>query len=343
MQMNYKRIILMLAVLGTLSAVSCKEDEESEYESMKGSVNFDFPSYVVVGQVIESYVSGITEPSEPRYFWVSSGLELEGGDTVYSQSVKATVPDTPGEYTITAFARADGYYSRNKVVSVTAISDNGEDVIGWTRTPEVFTDPRDGAEYHVKDYGHLTWFVQNLRYAGDGTVRVGRAYEDSDGIGNTFGRLYSWNEATGGVAGSGLGGGPQGACPEGWSVPTREDWEDLALAVTGESLDFMAAWDGLGEILTAPIIINDDAMWPYSPDNMHTNTVDWNGMPAGNSKDGYADYENIAVYGMWWSSMELDNGMVPYRFVYYNSDKFDLYYTDKDSYGVSVRCVKLIE
>ena len=44
MQMNYKRIILMLAVLGMLSAVSCKEDEESEYESMKGSVNFDFPS-----------------------------------------------------------------------------------------------------------------------------------------------------------------------------------------------------------------------------------------------------------------------------------------------------------
>ena len=331
-----------------LALFSCKKEEE-EYEYMTGSVNFDFPTYVVVDQVIESYASGITDPSDPIYFWVASGLQLEGGDTVYSQSIRVTVPHEPGEYSITAFARHEGYYSRNKEVTVVAITDEGDAVSGWTRTQETFTDPRDGSEYYVRDYGNLTWFVQNLRYAGDEDNVLGRAYENSDGVGSVFGRLYSWNDATGGQAGSGLGGGPQGACPEGWSVPTMEDWEDLANAVVAEtgiegvSTGFSDNWKGLGEVLTAPIMINGSSMWPYSPDNTHTNVVDWNGIPAGNSTGGYSSFENIAQYGMWWASSELDNGMAPYRYVYYNTADFDVYYSDKDSYGVSVRCVRLIE
>ena len=84
-------------------------------------------------------------------------------------------------------------------------------------------------------------------------------------------------------------------------------------------------------------------MWPYSPDNLHTNTAGWNGFPTGNSRDNYGEYENIASYGMWWASSEMENGMVPYRFIYYNTDTFDVYYTDKTSYGVSVRCVRLAQ
>lgn len=343
----FKKAAIVACAL--LAVFSCKDEDEDSYDAMTGNVNFDFPTYVVVGQVIETYASGITDPADPIYFWVSTGLELEGGDTVYSQSVRVTVPDEPGEYSITAFARHEGYYSKNKIVDVVAITDDDEAVSGWTKTPDVITDERDGSQYYVKDYGHLTWFVQNLRYAGDGDETLGRAYENSDGVGNVFGRLYSWNDATGGVSGSGLGGGPQGACPEGWSVPTMEDWEDLAstivdeMGLEGVSTDFLDSWKGLGEIMTAPILINGDGMWPYSPDNMHTNDVDWNGIPAGNSRSSYATFENIAQYGVWWSSSELENGMVPYRYAYYNGGDMDVYYSDKDTYGVSVRCVRLIE
>ena len=46
---------------------------------------------------------------------------------------------------------------------------------------------------------------------------------------------------------------------------------------------------------------------------------------------------------MWWSSSEMDGETAPYRYIYYDSDTFDVYYTDKETYGVSVRCVQVIE
>lgn len=329
----------LLAVSMAVAAIaSCKDDDDEEYDYMSGSVDFDFPTYVVVGQVVDTYVSGITSPSDPTYFWYSPNLDISETDTVYSQNLTVTIPDESGSYTLTAYARKDGYYSSTKTVNIKAINpDDG--LTGWQYSFTTFTDPRDGQLYHVRDYGSLTWFVQDLRYMGDG---VGSAYEHSDEVGNVFGRLYSWNDATGGEAGTGLGGGPQGVCPDGWSIPTREDWEDFAKAVSGEDLPFEEHWIGLGETASAPVMLNNEAMWPYSPDNLHTNTTGWNAFPTGNSTNSYEDFENIATYGMWWSSYMDDAGMVYYRYIYYNSDTFDTYYTDKDSYGVSVRCVKLI-
>ncbi len=350
--MNTKFLKILTAMLMFAVATVACEEEEEEYESMSGNLSFDFPEYVIVGQEVSSYISGIVTPSNPRYFWVSHDMDIKGteSDTIYSQSVTFIVPDMPGEYEVKGYARADGYYSKNKNAKVIAIGGSINDMSGWEKGTEQITDERDGATYHVREYGNLKWFTQNLRYAGDTansdpSLRdtLGIAYGNTDAVGVVFGRLYSWNDATGGESGSGLGGGPQGACPDGWSIPTKEDWEDLALAVSGESMDFWDNWDGLGESMSAPIILNDGILWPYSPDNSHTNTYGWNGSPFGNSKDFYAVYENISIYGMWWSSLEEENGDVAYRSIYYNTDIFPAYLTDKDSYGVSVRCVRMIE
>lgn len=329
-------------LLSALLLLSCKKEEDEERETMSGSVNFDFPQYAISGQKIETYASGVTTPPDPQYMWVSHDIDISDNDTVYGQSISFYLPEEVGEYSITVYAMSPEYYSLSKKATVNVISSDIEDVGGLAKGDEEFVDPRDGNSYYVVEYGSLKWFTQNLRYAGTEDAVIGRPYENSEGIDAVFGRLYSWNEATGGVSGTGLGQGPQGACPEGWSVPTVEDWEDLAKAVGGTDTDFFVAWEGLGAVLTSDVTLSGTPMWPYSPENDHSNKARWNGFPSGNSRDNYGEFENIAVYGMWWASTELENGMVPYRYVYYNSGTFDVYYSDKESYGVSVRCVKLI-
>lgn len=347
MDRKYFLKVMALTVIAAMAAVSCKDDEEEVRDYMAGEVAFDFPSYGVVGQKISSYATGITTPplSDLRYFWVSLDMEISETDTVEGQTIEVVLPDKPGDYSISAYAQSISgeYYTKSTTAHVQVIYPDLESLGGWRRG-ETFTDPRDGEEYHIRTIGNLQWFTQNLRYSGgeDGPV-LGASYDNADLIDRIFGRLYSWNDATGGVSGSGLGGGPQGACPEGWSVPTAEDWEDLAMAVGGEEVDFLDHWDGIGELLTAPVTINGTSMWPYSPDNLHTNIVGWNGFPTGNSRDNYSEFENIAVYGMWWSSVEMEGGRAPYRFIYYNTGTCDVYYTDKDTYGVSVRCVRLAD
>ena len=149
------RILAILPVLLAVMLTGCKKDEDDDRLSMSGDLNFDFPSYAVVGQKVESYVSGITTPSgsDLEYFWVSSDIELDGTDTdtLTGQAVSMTLPDEPGLYSITAYARSKSgeYYSRSRTSSVQVITTDAGGVAGWTPSTQSITDERDGQEYQL--------------------------------------------------------------------------------------------------------------------------------------------------------------------------------------------------
>lgn len=174
---NMKRPLLttLFISLITLYILSSCKKEETESLYMTGSINYDFPSYVLISSTVESYVTGISDPKGINYYWYSSDLLK---DTVWGQSVKVTMPDSVGSYIIVAGAKYTGYYSSTSSKTVTVIDpdlENGS-LKGITLGDKFFIDSRDGNKYYYVQAGNLEWFSLNLRYAGTEENPVGDAY-----------------------------------------------------------------------------------------------------------------------------------------------------------------------
>ena len=323
-------LISILAIC--LLAASCEEKADPSYEHMVGVTSFELASFLPVSQLVDLEASGVAYPDN---FTVKWRIPEIYEDTLTGTHLTIRTPEEPGYLTVTVITNSYGYYeltsSRTAMLIDTASSLTGRVFKGGR-----FTDPRDGQQYRTTYAGNLEWFAENLKWAGAGTC-----YEGCDVLQPLLGRLYTWNEATGGEKGDGLAGGPQGACPEGWSIPTAEDWEDLGKVLNGNKpVNFLANWDSLGQKLTVEAYLNGSKIWPISPDNLKKNSVYWNALPAGYNMRADDIYRDITSYGMWWSSAKRNEERAYYRYIYFDADYCGVNYANVDDVAFSVRCVR---
>jgi uncharacterized protein (TIGR02145 family) len=80
-------------------------------------------------------------------------------------------------------------------------------------------DERDGKKYRTISINGKIWMLDNLKYESN----TSNCYDDDAKKCEKYGKLYSWEVATGGKSGENV----QGICPKGWHIPTKQEWDNL--------------------------------------------------------------------------------------------------------------------
>lgn len=185
-----------------------------------------------------------------------------------------------------------------------------------------WTDSRDGHTYHWVRYGNTDWMADNFKY---NLNDEGRNWLYGDGSGRTvnvekYGYLYTYQGAV-------------DACPDGWRLPTDEDWQKLEMALGMSSAD-AAKYNWRGNIAKRMVTLYGDS-------------TDLNLMFGGYYNTGGAGGQEygfrMGALGYYWTASvdttKGGSGFYFYREFIYNSDKVFRQSTSGSDY-FSVRYVR---
>jgi uncharacterized protein (TIGR02145 family) len=194
-----------------------------------------------------------------------------------------------------------------------------------------FIDPRDDNEYKWVRIGDQIWMAENLRTLvfqnGDPIFRVRQnkyfeekiaAYCDPCYLvrnGKAFGRLYNRFAVV----------DNRSIVPEGWCIPSNEDWLQL--------IDFL----GGSAIAGGKLKFSGTDLW-HEPNYGATNESGFSAVPAGFSVPGIARVP-IGYTSIWWSSSVSEDQCQDTAGVEHNNS--ESYIDNSVDLGFySVRCIK---
>lgn len=202
------------------------------------------------------------------------------------------------------------------------------------------TDDRDGQTYKTVIIGTQMWMAENLNYDYNEGTAKSYCYNDEDSNCKVTGRLYQWSAAMDSAAvfsdaGKGCGYGKEcspsgtirGVCPEGWHLPSNDDWNTLWTAIGGTST---------AGTFTAGTKLKSASGW-YSNGNGE-DAYGFSVLPAGRRyNDGsFCDQGGNASF---WSSSE-NSSSYAWGWRFNDGDADVGQFNDYKSYGFSVRCLK---
>lgn len=192
----------------------------------------------------------------------------------------------------------------------------------------------DGNTYSIIKIGDQQWISSNLKvrtFSNGDTIPQAKTSEEWELAGKDkqpawcyygnnkenaekYGLLYNWYAVT----------DPRGLAPEGFHIPSDQDWKILEEALGGS--------DKAGKA------IKNETGWNEDED---LNSSGFSALPGG-YRNYKGNFEELGNYGAFWSSTESVGDMAWYRYLFKENNLINRLNFNKED-GMSVRCVKNAE
>ena len=138
---------------------------------------------------------------------------------------------------------------------------------------------------------------------------------DSANYASTIGKLYNWFAVN----------DSRGFTPPGWHVPSDAEWTKLSTFLGGDAVAGGALKD------------TGTKHW-FTPNGGATNSTEFTGLPGGR-RHQIGIFKDLGIYGIWWSSTEIDTTKAWSRSIFHAISFIHLGGAWKGD-GVSVRCLR---
>ncbi len=209
----------------------------------------------------------------------------------------------------------------------------------------------DGNVYQTIKIGNKIWMAENLRVTryrngqaisqvtgaadwaacGARTEKGAWCFYQNNSVNNRpYGKLYNWYATT----------DPRGLAPQGWHIPSNEEWIELSNALGGYQV-------AGGKMKTTGTLEAGDGLWT-APNKNATNSSGFSAVPAG-ERSASGSFNGKSIRTRWWTtdrwegdaftSYILDINLFGEQAALFNSSG-ETVNTYNALAGLSVRCVK---
>jgi uncharacterized protein (TIGR02145 family) len=275
-----------------------------------------------------------------------------GETTSYNKEAFSTQSPVSGNANISVDAAISGlksgqsYHYRLKVTNSEGTA-YGEDRVFSTTVTDI-----DQNTYNIVTFGTQTWMVENLkttRYRNGDLIGTSnppnldlRGHTDPKyqwapaGIEENvavFGRLYTWYAAN----------DTRNICPEGWHIPTDDEWTILEnfLIASGYNYDGSTTGYKVAKALSSAVYWDYSSIIGSAGNTDFTekrNATGFTALPAG-YRDYFGPFSTIGGSTFWWTSTEVLSSTAYYRAIQSNYEFISRNGYNKQD-GFSVRCIR---
>ena len=219
----------------------------------------------------------------------------------------------------------------------------------------------DGNVYKTVQIGLQCWMKENLRttrYADGTAIPIGyirynnEAYRYSpfgmESFASRYGWLYNWPAVMHGDSTSNTNpSGVQGICPNGWHVPSMEEWQQLRQYLRSES----RYWCEGDSMNISKALASSSILWGHNSNNFSQNPCFVMNYPTANNASGFSAYPaecfdcDVAwsrhTGAHYWTATETEQyGAYHERVDVWNANALAIHLGEAKSLGFSVRCLR---